>query len=118
MGMVPRSGVIARFCRPRMLSPREERAADHLVHERLIPKPHLRLRRMNVHVHLAIRHVEEEEEGGADAGGDGGLIAAIDRPDEMSAYAPRVTSVKLVYGKAGTSRRPSFDRPLCMARQK
>ena len=29
-----------------------------------------------------------------------------------------MTSVKLVYGKAGTSRRPSFERPLCMARQK
>ena len=30
----------------------------------------------------------------------------------------RVTSVVLVYGKAGYSKRPFFDLPLCMARQK
>jgi hypothetical protein len=37
-----------------------ERAADHLVDVRLIAKPDLRFRRMDVHVDRIVRHLDEE----------------------------------------------------------
>ena len=36
----------------------------------------------------------------------------------MASESSRVTCVKLGYGNAGYSRRPSLLRPLCIARQK
>ena len=47
-----------------------------------------------------------------------GTAASWDKKANSASESARLTSVVLVYGKAGYNKRPFFDLPLCMARQK
>src|SRR5258708_28165063 len=53
------------------------RLLNHLLHEELVTKPSLELRRVNVDVHRVAREVEKQQEGWAVAGGDGGAIPRL-----------------------------------------